>query len=110
MFTGVSISMRCSSQSTSSEACPLVLEAANLHPALPVHATSPVRSGPASYPRPRAARAASASGIRSSGMSEISRFCHTVSRRVPEPKRSATAARPCMRSVVMRPTGSTTPT
>ncbi len=38
--------MRASSQSTRSAACALVLDAANLQPALPVQATSPVRSGP----------------------------------------------------------------
>ena len=42
-------------------------------------------------------------------MSEISRFCHTVSLIVPEPKRSAMSAKPCMRALSIRPTGSTTP-
>ena len=56
---------------------------------------------PARHATPRRANraqarrsAASASSSAASGMSLISRFCHTVSRSVPEPKRSATAASP----------------
>ena len=79
--------MRASSQSASAAAWRLVSDAENLQPALPVQATRPPRSALARQSRPSAAIAPSAASSLASGMSLISRFCHTVSRSVPDPKR-----------------------
>ena len=43
------------------------------------------------------------------GTPEISRFCHTVSRRSPSPRSRATPARPRICATDIRPTGTTTP-
>ena len=67
------------------EAGRFVAEAANLHPALPVQATSAPRMLVASECSPRPAMPAVTGGTSASGMSEMSSFCHTVRRIVPLP-------------------------
>jgi hypothetical protein len=67
------------------EPCRLVSASANLQPTLPVQATRPPRMLLAEVPSPSASISAVTAATSAFGMSEISRFCHTVNRSVPEP-------------------------